>query len=193
MWNSEYESNYLSHHGILGQKWGVRRFQNPDGSLTNAGKVRYDGSSGDVKRYAKEKGMDTSKLGGFRKAVKEYRKDYGEKKIEDARKAKDNAKTRLGKYIANNEEVSRINKYKLSGSQRVKASLKSGLADMSITAVGTAASLGAAYLAKNSDQKWLYTASSALSVGSLALGSAVGSKIRESNIRKYAEKNRSKS
>lgn len=29
---------YLAHHGIKGMKWGVRRFQNPDGSLTSAGK-----------------------------------------------------------------------------------------------------------------------------------------------------------
>ena len=34
--------NYLSHHGIKGQKWGVRRFQNKDGSLTSAGKRRAD-------------------------------------------------------------------------------------------------------------------------------------------------------
>lgn len=33
---------YLVHHGILGQKWGVRRYQNEDGSLTAAGKKRYD-------------------------------------------------------------------------------------------------------------------------------------------------------
>lgn len=33
--------NTLQHHGIKGQKWGVRRFQNKTGSLTSAGKKRY--------------------------------------------------------------------------------------------------------------------------------------------------------
>jgi hypothetical protein len=33
---------YLVHHGIKGQRWGVRRFQNEDGSLTPAGRKRYD-------------------------------------------------------------------------------------------------------------------------------------------------------
>ena len=33
--------DYLAHHGIKGQKWGIRRFQNSDGSLTSEGKKRY--------------------------------------------------------------------------------------------------------------------------------------------------------
>lgn len=37
--------SYLQHHGILGQKWGIRRFQNEDGSLTDAGKKRLGYSS----------------------------------------------------------------------------------------------------------------------------------------------------
>lgn len=42
--NLYYESsNELYHHGIKGQKWGRRRFQNSDGSLTAAGRKRYSG------------------------------------------------------------------------------------------------------------------------------------------------------
>ena len=34
-------SNSLSHHGVKGQKWGVRRYRNTNGTLTSAGKKRY--------------------------------------------------------------------------------------------------------------------------------------------------------
>lgn len=39
---SIYHSEELEHHGIKGQKWGVRRYQNEDGTLTNDGKIRRD-------------------------------------------------------------------------------------------------------------------------------------------------------
>ena len=37
---TDWEGTCLAHHGIKGQKWGVRRFQNPDGTLTELGKRR---------------------------------------------------------------------------------------------------------------------------------------------------------
>ena len=48
---NDFSSNYLMHHGILGMKWGIRRYQNTDGSLTSAGRERY-GVEG--KRSAKQ-------------------------------------------------------------------------------------------------------------------------------------------
>lgn len=43
-------NNELQHHGIKRQKWGVRRFQNPDGSLTPAGIRRYRKNSEQIER-----------------------------------------------------------------------------------------------------------------------------------------------
>ena len=34
------DNTYLAHHGILGMRWGIRRYQNKDGSLTELGKKR---------------------------------------------------------------------------------------------------------------------------------------------------------
>lgn len=53
----EVKRNELYHHGIQGQKWGVRRYQNEDGSLTDAGRKRYShGYKGKI-----EKRLDSAK------------------------------------------------------------------------------------------------------------------------------------
>lgn len=46
------DGNELMHYGVLGMKWGVRRYQNKDGTLTNAGKKRLAKSI--VKQYPKK-------------------------------------------------------------------------------------------------------------------------------------------
>lgn len=43
------DNNVLVHYGVRGQKWGIRRFQNKDGSLTSAGKKRYSDDAKDEK------------------------------------------------------------------------------------------------------------------------------------------------
>ena len=45
-------NDYIEHHGIKGMKWGIRRFQNEDGSLTPDGKKRY--SYKDAYKIARE-------------------------------------------------------------------------------------------------------------------------------------------
>ena len=50
---SEYDKNYLAHHGIKGQKWGVRRYQNEDGTLTAEGRQRYGIDEGGNKKLGR--------------------------------------------------------------------------------------------------------------------------------------------
>lgn len=52
----------LSHHGIKGQKWGIRRFQNKDGTLTAKGKSRYS-SKESINKNNKLEDMSDEELG----------------------------------------------------------------------------------------------------------------------------------
>ena len=89
-----YTLDELYHHGILGQRWGVRRYQNKDGSLTKAGLKRY-GSESNFNKIVKaeEKAKKEAEAAKFRKRTEaelaKIRKKY---KISSPEKEDKNAK-----------------------------------------------------------------------------------------------------
>ena len=111
-----YEEEYLAHHGTKGQRWGVRRFQNSDGSLTAAGKLRYSVGNGgrsiskkvDPKAAAKLKkrqAKEASKL--ERLKIKEAAKN--EKYKEKLEKKKSHMSNKEYVKTLSNEELKAIN------------------------------------------------------------------------------------
>lgn len=88
------EKDELYHHGILGMKWGVRRYQNKDGSLTNAGKKRYvdeeeDSSKSTTKKSVSE--MTTTELQAYKQRL-QLEKDVFDlqKKVNELNPPKEN-------------------------------------------------------------------------------------------------------
>ena len=96
---------FFAHHGIKGQKWGIRRFQNPDGSLTPEG----------LKRYGKDYNKNGELTRRARRADDRYRKAisdaYSSKRVKlidkymaKAEKDPDNEK-RWRKYLSKSNDV----------------------------------------------------------------------------------------
>ena len=79
---------YLVHHSILGQKWGVRRYQNEDGSLTAAGKARYLTADGKLNDRGKKEISKQYKAEAD-KVTSDFSKNYQRMYVDSYNKAAD--------------------------------------------------------------------------------------------------------
>lgn len=86
--NRDYVKTILEHGGILGMKWGVRRFQNKDGSLTEEGKKRYASSYNKIKEnMEKSINRDSKDSNGNVTKIRVSEKDIAKKMdVEETKK-----------------------------------------------------------------------------------------------------------
>lgn len=123
----------LYHHGIKGQRWGVRRFQKKDGSLTSAGKKRYYDTP-DLNKQKSElestKSVYKSSRNAYIKAVNRYNNVQTSKNLQAMKDAEkhhivDRAAYRRSKLKYNtNKEVARIQDKDIEFEKKSKHRLK---------------------------------------------------------------------
>ena len=108
------DAEYLEHFGVSGMKWGERRFQNPDGTLTELGKQRY-GSGGE--RSARRTKWDLNKLDREQTNAK-ARYDYYDRKSQRSI-AKANKKLRKAEASGDEERIAKM-KQKVADAENSK-------------------------------------------------------------------------
>lgn len=87
-------TEYLYHSGIKGMKWGIRRFQNPDGTWTEAGKERYGRKAAKAIRKAEKKARKQAvkrlrRANRNRRIMSDEELEYAIKRLEKERRFKD--------------------------------------------------------------------------------------------------------
>lgn len=152
--------NDLSHHGILGMKWGIRRFQNPDGTLTPEGKARYHKLYGvdDHKPDFMERhfGSRAREFNGY--ALQDINMGIKSAQKGNSSRARKHTTRGIAFDIASNKELNALKKYQQLNDQE-KKSIKgsviasriiSDLSAVSMVAIAslnpTPVSIGAAFV-----------------------------------------------
>lgn len=109
----------LQHHGIKGQRWGIRRFQNKDGSLTPAGRRRYD-EPNSGRKFVQKTSESVTIDGQTFKVYGRNNKQYADKVAKKAknmgatvsRESKSKAKD-MGINVSRESETKEPKKYKI--------------------------------------------------------------------------------
>lgn len=123
-----YTEDYLCHYGIKGQKWGIRRYQNEDGTLTEAGRRRVAQSGlylkPDVKRAVKKIGKidSTNKDKVVQENLKEYWKHHDE--LYDRPHAHSEKYHELWDKYKNKYASATLKDLKLKNNKRARAEVK---------------------------------------------------------------------
>ena len=134
-------NDYLEHHGIKGQKWGIRRFQREDGTRTEAGKKRYRSDE-----YKRGLAIATCKGGLIGRALyKRKHKETDEPSRHSYRERKAMSDDELFKRIGRLEKEKRLMDLERDTDDRARAQTNRILATAGKTALAATAT-GAAML-----------------------------------------------
>lgn len=120
------DSSYLEHHGIKNQKWGVRRFQNPDGSLTAAGRIRYGVTGAAKAAFKVGKKLGAATASAARAGVKKAQDNAYAKKKEKASQTREGV-LKNKKMFTSDELKALENRFKIED-EMSEASLRHGQA-----------------------------------------------------------------